>query len=294
MNRSLFCLGFLLLVGPSWAGNELTKEGAEKALSCRVNIALEAERSNDLPLPIPQIATVLRDQAAFMGGIPIKVVVGLGNAGNDHAFHRHNLGFRALDRLVSRPFVYGSLEPVPEGGWVESLTRTYDDAPPKTESVAVFTQKDKFRTHSGELYYTTETISGTIVIYARHLHDINETGDFVGPLVRYLGIGADSVLVIHDDFDLNPGTVRIKAKASRDTHGGLKSMGEALGTLNFARLKIGVGKPADGDILVHVLTNLTPEEEALVSPIFQRVPETVHRWVSGGVESAAHYLGEAK
>ncbi len=145
------------------------------------------------------------------------LVVGLGNPGARYAATRHNVGYMALDRLI------------------EEHGRSLDPVPGVPVRVAV---------DEG-------------VAYARPTTYMNESGRAVGPLAQRLGVPAERVVVLHDELDLPPGTVRLRRGGSENGHNGLKSLSEHLGTRDYIRVRIGIGRPPSG----------TPVPEWVLSPV---------------------------
>lgn len=84
------------------------------------------------------------------------------------------------------------------------------------------------------------------VAYARSTTYMNTTGEAVGPLARQLGVAPDHIIVIHDELDLPAGTVRVKLGGNENGHNGLKSITEHLGTRDYVRVRIGIGRPPKG------------------------------------------------
>ncbi|WP_291314918.1 aminoacyl-tRNA hydrolase [Corynebacterium sp. UBA2622] len=134
------------------------------------------------------------------------LVVGLGNPGPRYETTRHNVGCMALDELVAK--AGAALAPL--GG-----TRAL---------VAI---------HEG-------------IAYARPTTYMNESGEAVGPLAELLGVEPDHVVVLHDELDLPAGTVRLRRGGSENGHNGLKSVSEHLGTREYVRVRMGIGRPPKG------------------------------------------------
>lgn len=84
------------------------------------------------------------------------------------------------------------------------------------------------------------------VAYARSTTYMNTTGEAVGPLAKQLGVAPDHIIVIHDELDLLAGTVRVKLGGNENGHNGLKSITEHLGTRDYLRVRIGIGRPPKG------------------------------------------------
>ncbi|MBO5607673.1 MAG: aminoacyl-tRNA hydrolase [Treponema sp.] len=97
---------------------------------------------------------------------------------------------------------------------------------------------------------------------------MNLSGEAIGEAVRFFKIPASDVLVVHDEIELPLGTVSLKWSGGLGGHNGLRSTKAVLGTADFWRLRLGVGKPSNGQIADYVLGNFTPDEKICLSQIF--------------------------
>lgn len=136
----------------------------------------------------------------------MKCIVGLGNPGKKYEMTRHNIGFLAIDRLADKHGI------------------TLDEA--------------KFKAVIG-----TGRINGERVVLVKPLTYMNLSGEAVRPILDYYKIDIDDLLVIYDDLDMVPGKLRLRPKGSAGGHNGIKSLIQHLGTMEFKRLKLGVGRP---------------------------------------------------
>jgi peptidyl-tRNA hydrolase, PTH1 family len=137
------------------------------------------------------------------------LVVGLGNPGPEYARTRHNLGFMVTDRLAE--------------GWSASW-------------------RSKF---SGRV---AETRDGDLRVgLLQPLTYMNVSGKSVAAALRFYKLAPDALVVVHDEIDLDLGDVRAKWAGGLAGHNGLRSLRESLGTADFARVRIGVGRPERGD-----------------------------------------------
>ncbi len=149
----------------------------------------------------------------------IRCVVGLGNPGPDYASHRHNVGFWLLDRLAQQHNVSFHQEKKIHG----LVTRL----PPA----------------AGELRLLKPTTY------------MNQSGRAVGALTQFYRLQPDQIMVVHDELDLPPGTVRLKQQGGHGGHNGLRDIIQILGTQAFPRLRIGIGHPGHKTaVLKHVLS----------------------------------------
>ena len=151
----------------------------------------------------------------------MKIVVGLGNPGAQYANTPHSVGFEAVDRLAA-------------------------------EIGASWEEKRQFK-----CLWAKGTLAGVPVILCKPQTFMNLSGESVAPLVRYSNATAADLLVIQDDIDLPVGRMRVRKNGSCGGHNGIRNIIERLGTQDFARLKLGVGKDR-ADVIAHVLGKFDP------------------------------------
>ncbi len=183
------------------------------------------------------------------------LVAGLGNPGPEYANTRHNVGFMVADELARRL----------EGAW-----------------------RGKF---SGELAETR--LEGSRIALLKPQTYMNESGRSVGAAARFFKVDPEALLVLHDEVDLEPGRLQARLGGGLAGHNGLRSVAQHLGTPDFARLRIGVGRPERGDprpVADFVLSTFAPEEDgdALVS----RAADAVETLVVEGLEAAQQKFNE--
>lgn len=179
------------------------------------------------------------------------LIVGLGNPGQQYAHTRHNAGFDALSVLAEKLNV--------------SITRRKDEA------------------LIGDCF-----IGGQKTLLCMPQTYMNLSGHAVSALLQYFRIPMENLIVIYDDIDLAPGTVRIRKNGSAGTHNGMRSIVEQLGSEQFARVRIGVGdRPKGADLAAWVLGHVADEEERkLLEESFQQAALAVECFVKEGVEAA--------
>jgi PTH1 family peptidyl-tRNA hydrolase len=187
------------------------------------------------------------------------LVVGLGNPGPDYAKTRHNLGFMVADILADR---IGS----------------------------------GFKVHKRSgAEVTTGRLGGRSVVLAKPRTYMNESGRQVGPLAKFYSVPPADVIVLHDELDIDFGRIRLKFGGGVAGHNGLRSVGSALGTNDFARVRIGIGRPPGRKSgASFVLENFTANERPEVPTICEQAADatellielglvpaqnTVHAWV---------------
>jgi PTH1 family peptidyl-tRNA hydrolase len=177
------------------------------------------------------------------------LVAGLGNPGPRHARDRHNVGWMVVDELARRRDV---------------------------------SFRGKFNGRIGET-----RIAGHRLALLKPETYMNESGRSVSAAARFYKVAPEDVLVVHDEVDLEVGRLQARAGGGLAGHNGLRSIAQALGTSDFLRLRVGVGRPGRGDpraVADFVLSpfELHEDRDALVS----RAADAVEALVSDGVEEA--------
>lgn len=180
---------------------------------------------------------------------PEWMVVGLGNPGPEYRGTRHNLGFEVIDGLMD------------------------------THRIRL----DKSRHHAR---FGVGEIAGHPVLLVKPITFMNLSGRSVAPLARQFSLKPDRILVVADDTDLKPGRVRLKPGGSAGGHNGHKSIIAALGTTEYPRLKIGIGRVHRDDTIDHVLSGFDPEERLVIDIALKRSVEAVEVAVAQGLEAA--------
>ncbi|NLG28760.1 MAG: aminoacyl-tRNA hydrolase, partial [Chloroflexi bacterium] len=115
---------------------------------------------------------------------------------------------------------------------------------------------------------------------------MNESGVAVGPMSGAFKVRPERVLVIHDDLDLPLGKIRLRPGGSGGGHRGVASLMEHLGTPEFGRLRIGIGRPTLGDPVDYVLDNFTAEQAPVIEQALALIPEIVETVVNDGIRQA--------
>jgi PTH1 family peptidyl-tRNA hydrolase len=175
----------------------------------------------------------------------MKVIVGLGNPGRKYAGTRHNVGFEVVDALARRHGL------------------TWESAP--AEAVLA-----KWRA------------AGALLV--KPLTFMNLSGYAVGDLLRYFKLDVSDLLVIVDEAQLELGRLRARPNGSAGGHNGLKSLIEQLGTDQFARLRIGVGRgDSRRDLADHVLATFDRDEQATVDDALERAAAAAELFVDEGI-----------
>ena len=186
----------------------------------------------------------------------MKLIVGLGNPGRFYEHSRHNIGFMCINHLA------------------------------KKQGIRFDKKQNQARTGRGE-------IAGNQITLARPQTGMNASGLSVAKLIRRLKITPDDLLVIHDDLDLPLGKMRIQYGRSSGGHNGIESIINQLGSQEFYRIKIGIGRPVDNfviskeaEVIGHVLSDFTTEEEETASDVIHRTSEAVLCFLTEGLQAA--------
>ena len=179
------------------------------------------------------------------------IVVGLGNVGKQYELTRHNAGFLAIDRIAEK---YGA----------------------KIDRV-------KFHATVGEC-----TIGGKRVLLMKPTTLMNGSGLAVGEAASFYKIPAENILVLHDEISFDPGMLRIRRKGSAGGHNGLKSLIASLGSDEFPRVKIGVGKKPNPeyDLADWVLGKMPEGDMKAMSSRFDDIAVAAEMIVKGDIDGA--------
>ncbi len=177
------------------------------------------------------------------------LVVGLGNPGREHARNRHNAGYLVVDELARR---HG-------GSW-----------------------KSKFSGQMAEV-----RAGGERLALLKPETYMNDSGRSVGPAAAFFKLEPSDVLVVHDEGDFDLGRLELKVGGGLAGHNGLRSIAQQLGTQDFLRLRIGVGRPERGDprpLADWVLADFQPHED--VAGIVTSAADAVETLVAEGAQQA--------
>lgn len=181
----------------------------------------------------------------------MRLILGLGNPGREYEGTRHNVGFAVVDELARRH--------------------------------GVVIDRSRHRARFG-----TGRIGRESVMLATPLTFMNLSGEAARPLLAYHGMEAAELIAIHDEADLEPGTVRVKAGGGIAGHNGLRSLEEHLGTREFVRVRVGIGRPSGGGerMVGHVLGKPSPGEAAALAAGVDDAATAVEVILDQGVEVA--------
>ena len=186
----------------------------------------------------------------------MKLIVGLGNPGKTYAHNRHNVGFQCLNYFA------------------------------RLHSIRFWHRQCHARVGAGK-------ISGEKLLLARPGTFMNLSGKSVACLVRKHKIPLSDLLVIYDDLDLPLGKIRLRQGGSSGGHKGMNSIISALGSEDFPRIRVGIGRP-DGEkqstsedaIVRYVLSDFSRQEEAMIKPVLTTVAEAIDCFLTQGVTAA--------
>jgi PTH1 family peptidyl-tRNA hydrolase len=182
----------------------------------------------------------------------IFLIVGLGNPGREYARTRHNAGFLLAEELAGRW----------RAGWNDE--RKFSSRLAKVER--------------GERK----------VILAEPQTYMNASGEAVGKVAEFYKVSPQKILVLVDDADLPFGQIRLRGKGSSGGHHGLESIEHHLGSSEFPRLRIGIGRTESGvrEITNYVLGQFSAAENELLEKILNRAADQVESWLDEGIEKA--------
>lgn len=178
------------------------------------------------------------------------LIIGLGNPGREYASNRHNVGFQVVDRLAAR---HGMA----------------------------------FKKLQSKAFVTSGKITGCSVILAKPQAFMNLSGGPVASLAKFYKMTLDHLLVIADDIDLPVGTIRMRPSGGSGGQNGMKNIIERLGSEEFPRLRIGIGRPPGRmEPAAYVLQDFDREQLQVVVDAYARAADAVELWLTDGIELA--------
>jgi PTH1 family peptidyl-tRNA hydrolase len=180
----------------------------------------------------------------------MRLIVGLGNPGREYRETRHNVGFRVVDEIARR----------------HNLTLAM--APSQIPDAMI-----------------AKKFGADGLLVAKPLTFMNNSGEAVAALVRYYDISIGDLLVVVDEVALPFGRLRARARGSAGGHNGLKSVIARLGTMEFARLRLGVGRgDARRDLADHVLSKFEADEQSALGEFIARAGDAAEMFAAEGIE----------
>lgn len=181
----------------------------------------------------------------------MKLIAALGNPGPKYAGTRHNVGFEVADTLARRHGL----------------------------------EFDSARADALVAKWRTPLVTGGALI-AKPLTFMNLSGFAVAELARYFRIASGDILVVVDDVALELGRLRARARGSAGGHNGLRSVAEQLGTEEYPRLRVGVGRGDQRrDLADHVLAKFEAEEAPVIAEAIDRAADAVEKFVASDIQS---------
>ncbi|MFH0838804.1 MAG: aminoacyl-tRNA hydrolase [Candidatus Omnitrophota bacterium] len=187
----------------------------------------------------------------------MKLIVGLGNPGRLYSNTRHNIGFSVIDALSKK-------------------------------------HKIELRKISSQAVYGYGRVGHSKAILAKPLTYMNLVGNCVRNLITSNIITLDDVIVIADDADLMFGKIRLRAAGSDGGHKGLRSIIEAVGTIKFNRLRIGIGRPSRSGLSQYVLDKFKKEELPFLKEMIGVSCNALETWVRDGMDVAMNNFNSLK
>ncbi len=191
------------------------------------------------------------------------LIAGLGNPGSKYDGTRHNVGFRIVDALAAR--------------CGDSLTTDKWDA-----------------------LYCRITVAGKRIYILKPQSFMNRSGTPIVRFSKFFKIPEDHLLVIHDDLDMPPGRIKLTATGGHGGHNGIRSAIQCLGTKDFHRLKIGIGRPGQNNIHADipverfVLSSLSDGEQKLLDKRIDSILDGVEEFIASGSQKAMNALNSIK
>ena len=177
------------------------------------------------------------------------MVVGLGNPGDKYIDTRHNTGFMVIDSLA--------------------------------QELAIDVKKRKFGSRLGEGEF-----AGNKLILLKPWQFMNRSGQAVATAGGFYKLNIADLIVITDDMDIEPGRIRLRYKGSAGGHNGLADIIQKLGTNEFARCRVGIGRCAEANTVGYVLDKPRKDEKPLLDAAIERARNAVLCWIEYGIETA--------
>ncbi|HLR72911.1 MAG TPA: aminoacyl-tRNA hydrolase [Pseudogracilibacillus sp.] len=186
----------------------------------------------------------------------MKCIIGLGNPGKKYAQTRHNIGFIVVDEMLKRN--------------QEKLS------------------KNKFKCD-----YELSRLHGEKVLYVQPQTFMNLSGEGIRPLLDFYKISVENIIVIYDDLDLPVGKIRLRTKGGHGGHNGIRSLIDHLGTKEFKRIRVGVGRPTTPQAIVdYVLQPFAKSEVDDVHHAIMMAADATEKWVETSFNDAMNQFNQ--
>ncbi|MGI8190471.1 aminoacyl-tRNA hydrolase [Streptococcus iniae] len=170
----------------------------------------------------------------------VKMIVGLGNPGSKYDNTKHNIGFTAIDQMAKKHGIN-------------------------------FTEEKNFKALIGSTFINHEKI-----YLVKPITFMNNSGISVKALLTYYNISVNDMIIIYDDLDMEVGKIRFRQKGSAGGHNGVKSIIAHIGTQEFDRIKIGIGRPKQGmTVINHVLGKFDSDDSITIALTLEKVSDAV-------------------
>lgn len=168
-----------------------------------------------------------------------KLIIGLGNPGQQYKNNRHNVGFKVIDSL--------------------------------SKKMGIVLDKKQFNGEYGVFMHENEKY-----VIAKPLTYMNLSGDFVVKFIQYYNVNISDVIIIYDDVDTRLGEIRLRTSGSSGGQNGIKDIIEKLGTDAFKRIKIGIGpKPSNINLVNYVLDNFSANNLVVIAKVINLVNDMI-------------------
>ena len=175
----------------------------------------------------------------------MKLIFGLGNPGKKYEKTKHNVGFDALDKIAA--------------------------------SMGLSFNQTKFKS-----LYTEGRVGTEKVVLIKPQTYMNLSGEAIQPWLDFYKLSEEDMVVIYDDMDLSTGDIRLRLQGGSGGHKGMESTIQQLGTKNFNRIRVGVGRPYPGQTVIsHVLSAFPKEEEENIEFALRDIQEAIEYWAKG-------------
>lgn len=182
------------------------------------------------------------------------LIIGLGNPEEEYSKTRHNMGFNTINKIAEK----------------------YDIKMNKTKFKGI---------------YESAIIEGQKVMLVKPQTYMNLSGECVKEFVNFYKIEKEEIVIIYDDMDIEPGKIKIRKKGSSGGHNGIKSIIENLGTEEFPRIRIGIGRPTQKDDKINYVIGAIPEEEnQKLQEGVEKAQEAVIEILKNGIDNAMNKL----
>jgi peptidyl-tRNA hydrolase, PTH1 family len=195
------------------------------------------------------------------------LVVGLGNPGPRYAGSPHNVGFRVVDHLAERHAV------------------TAFGVASESAGGAAGVWSERFGAK-----LCLANLDACELVLLEPMTFMNRSGESVRQAMAFFQIDQESALVVHDELDLPLGALKLKRGGREAGHNGLRSVSAELGTQDYARLRVGVGRPEVGEVIDYLLSPLPAEAAARVDERLDAAEAAIGLWAKHGIEHAMNLV----